>query len=554
MASKSKRTRTHNGAKPAPDDHAMTSRREDEAEDVPAWLDDEVGEAQPENDGGWPAGDALALDDEQAEAEAVAYALTKTDDEEALDDLLDFDEQQLQADERAADGIDPVRAYLNEIGHTPVLTAEQELCLFALLDAARLARRLRANAQAPIWAQAYTHLTAAWRSVLTACEALSSAPPDLAEMLRAAREMTAPDAHSAPGAFQRYLRALGWGRNPDIERISKPLFEFALAALILPPAFVEQLEAHAAHVPDLPEWDEVSAWLPAPAVCEEHLQLVTQQAEEAKNTLVRANLRLVMSIAKRYLGRGIAFMDLVQEGSMGLLRAIDRFHAWRGFKFSTYATWWIRQAMTRAIADQARTIRLPIHFMDEVNRLIHLQRRMTQTLGQEPTSEELALEMALEEGLLDEQEAARIMEARAKGEALEPVLAHKYDQAVKRVEKIMRLALEPLSLEAPVGTEQNSLMGDFVADESGPSPVELASLQMLKQQIRGLMAGLTKREREILEMRFGFRDGQSHTLEEVSHAFRITRERVRQIEAKALRKLRHPLNSRRLRDYLGDLS
>ena len=554
MASKSKRTRTHNGAKPAPDDHVLTTHREGEAENVLAWLDDEVGEAQPEDDGGWPTGDALALDDEQAEAEAVAYALTKTDDEEALDDLLDFDEQQLQADERAADGIDPVRAYLNEIGHTPVLTAEQELCLFALLDAARLARRLRANAQAPVWAQAYAHLTAAWRSVLTACEALSSAPPDLAEMLRAAREMTAPDAHSAPGAFQRYLRALGWGRNPDIERISKPLFEFALAALILPPAFVEQLEAHAAHVPDLPEWDEVSAWLPAPAVCEEHLQLVTQQAEEAKNTLVRANLRLVMSIAKRYLGRGIAFMDLVQEGSMGLLRAIDRFHAWRGFKFSTYATWWIRQAMTRAIADQARTIRLPIHFMDEVNRLIHLQRRMTQTLGQEPTSEELALEMALEEGLLDEQEAARIMEARAKGEALEPVLAHKYDQAVKRVEKTMRLALEPLSLEAPVGTEQNSLMGDFVADESGPSPVELASLQMLKQQIRGLMAGLTKREREILEMRFGFRDGQSHTLEEVSHAFRITRERVRQIEAKALRKLRHPLNSRRLRDYLGDLS
>jgi RNA polymerase primary sigma factor len=554
MASKSKRTRTHNGAKPAPDDHVLTTHREGEAENVLAWLDDEVGEAQPEDDGGWPTGDALALDDEQAEAEAVAYALTKTDDEEALDDLLDFDEQQLQADERAADGIDPVRAYLNEIGHTPVLTAEQELCLFALLDAARLARRLRANAQAPVWAQAYAHLTAAWRSVLTACEALSSAPPDLAEMLRAAREMTALDAHSAPGAFQRYLRALGWGRNPDIERISRPLFEFALAALILPPAFVEQLEAHAAHVPDLPEWDEVSAWLPAPAVCEEHLQLVTQQAEEAKNTLVRANLRLVMSIAKRYLGRGIAFMDLVQEGSMGLLRAIDRFHAWRGFKFSTYATWWIRQAMTRAIADQARTIRLPIHFMDEVNRLIHLQRRMTQTLGQEPTSEELALEMALEEGLLDEQEAARIMEARAKGEALEPVLAHKYDQAVKRVEKIMRLALEPLSLEAPVGTEQNSLMGDFVADESGPSPVELASLQMLKQQIRGLMAGLTKREREILEMRFGFRDGQSHTLEEVSHAFRITRERVRQIEAKALRKLRHPLNSRRLRDYLGDLS
>jgi RNA polymerase primary sigma factor len=549
MANKSRRTRTHQEGDPALDGRESAGYAETAAS---VWLDDDLEEARPDDDQ-WLAVDGLALDDEQAEAEAIAYALTKADDENALDDLTDLDEQQLKADEGAADGIDPVRAYLNEIGHTPVLTAEQELCLFAQLSAARLADRSQADEPVHL-SRTYAHLVAAWHDVLAACAALSSAPPDLAEMLRAAREMAAPNPNPLPSALQQYLRALGWGRNPDVERISKPLFEFALAALVLPPAFVEQLETHAAHAPDLPEWDEVSAWMPPPDACAEHRQRVAQQAEEAKNTLVRANLRLVMSIAKRYLGRGIAFMDLVQEGSMGLLRAIDRFHVWRGFKFSTYATWWIRQAMTRAIADQARTIRLPIHFMDEVNKLIHLQRRMTQALGQEPTSEELALEMALEIGLLDEQEAARVMEAKAKGEALAPGLAQKYDQAVKRVQKIMRLALEPVSLEAPVGTEQNSLMGDFVADESGPSPVEQASLQMLKQQVHRLMAGLTERERAVLEMRFGFRDGQAHTLEEVSHAFHITRERVRQIEAKALRKLRHPLNSRRLRDYLGDLA
>jgi len=549
MANKSRRTRSHQEGDPALNGHEPAGYAETAAS---VWLDDDLEEARPDDDQ-WLAVDGLALDDEQAEAEAIAYALTKADDENALDDLTDLDEQQLKADEGAADGIDPVRAYLNEIGHTPVLTAEQELCLFAQLSAARLADRSQADEPVHL-SRTYAHLVAAWHDVLAACAALSSAPPDLAEMLRAAREMAAPNPNPLPSALQQYLRALGWGRNPDVERISKPLFEFALAALVLPPAFVEQLETHAAHAPDLPEWDEVSAWMPPPDACAEHRRRVAQQAEEAKNTLVRANLRLVMSIAKRYLGRGIAFMDLVQEGSMGLLRAIDRFHVWRGFKFSTYATWWIRQAMTRAIADQARTIRLPIHFMDEVNKLIHLQRRMTQALGQEPTSEELALEMALEIGLLDEQEAARVMEAKAKGEALAPGLAQKYDQAVKRVQKIMRLALEPVSLEAPVGTEQNSLMGDFVADESGPSPVEQASLQMLKQQVRRLMAGLTERERAVLEMRFGFRDGQAHTLEEVSHAFHITRERVRQIEAKALRKLRHPLNSRRLRDYLGDLA
>jgi len=544
MTTKRRRAQTrtkHQLALPSDEQPASAWDAEDPAE---------LSEEAPDDDDDFLPADGPALDDDQAEAEAIAYALTRADDDDGLEDLTTLAEQQPEIERDLTEKPDPLRAYLNEIGHTPLLTADQELRLCAVLNAAELVHRLRADGTTDFWAQAYAHLVQAWCDVLAACALRAVAPPDLAEMLRVAREMPARSTDPATGALQNYLRALGWGRNPDVEKLGKALFEFVLAALILPTALVEQLEAHATHVPELPEWDEVSAWMPPPPRCDEHLQRVIQQAEEAKNTLARANLRLVVSIAKRYVGRGMAFMDLVQEGSMGLLRAIERFHAWRGFKFSTYATWWIRQAMSRAVAEQARTIRIPVHFMDEINKLIHLQRRMTQMRGQEPTSEELALEM----GLLDDQEMVRVMEAQSKGEPLDPALAHKLAQAVKHVQKIMRLALEPLSLESPVGAEQNSLLGDFVADESEPSPAEQASLQMLKQQVRGLMAGLTRREREVLEMRFGFRDGQAHTLEEVSHAFRITRERVRQIEAKALRKLRHPLNSRRLRDYLDDLA
>jgi RNA polymerase primary sigma factor len=230
------------------------------------------------------------------------------------------------------------------------------------------------------------------------------------------------------------------------------------------------------------------------------------------------------------------------------LRAIEKVNAWRGFKFSTYATWWIRQDISRSIADQARTIRIPVHLVETINKLTRLQRRMTQELGQEPTSEDLALEMEM----LDERDLAAIYEAQATGKPIDPALERKLDQAIKRVQNIMRVSMEPISLDSPVGSEQNSLLGEFVPDESDLSPSDSAALQMLKQQVRAVLTSLSEREREVLEMRFGFRDGKTHTLEEVGNTFGVTRERVRQIEAKALRKLRHPHHSRRLRDYLGD--
>ena len=321
-------------------------------------------------------------------------------------------------------------------------------------------------------------------------------------------DLSVPEGVSVEDPVRMYLKEIGkvplLSADEEIELAQK--MEAGSVAVEKIPLLKERL----AETGDEQEKEEIQAEIKA-------LQLDVDRGSDAKKRLSEANLRLVVSIAKRYVGRGMLFLDLIQEGNLGLIKAVEKFDYRKGYKFSTYATWWIRQAITRAIADQARTIRIPVHMVETINKLIRVSRQLLQELGREPTPEEIAEEMKM---------------------------------PVERVREILKISQEPVSLETPIGEEEDSHLGDFIKDDNVPVPADAAAFTLLKEQLEEVLGTLTEREQKVLTLRFGLEDGRARTLEEVGKEFNVTRERIRQIEAKALRKLRHPSRSRKLKDYL----
>jgi RNA polymerase primary sigma factor len=453
---------------------------------------------------------------------------------------------------------DPVRMYLLEIGQVSLLEHHEEIWLSTRrasdLYLKDLKERLNQSDNNPssreeMLSAMMRDLREAWRMVGKRCDQLTISPPDVIEVIQEAQMLRYDLLPESTSYIYTFLEQNGWtsSSNKDRTALAGHLFDVLAILCAMPDSVLSAIKRTWENKGQLPSPQTVRKMEISQRDITARWNQVETNAITAQQFMAQANLRLVVSIAKNYTGRGISFLDLIQEGNIGLMRAIRKFDHTKGFRFSTYATWWIRQAISRAIADQARTIRIPVHMVEKINRLIRRKRQLTQELGREATPEELALES----DILEPGEKAAISAAMDAGQPLSPALKHKLRSATDEVLRILRISKEPMSLEMPVGSEEDGVLGDLIEDDTIQGPVDAASEQLLKERVRSSLETLSDRERAVLEMRYGLNDGEPRTLEEVGQTFNVTRERVRQIESKALRKLRYPGRGRGLRDFLS---
>ncbi len=499
-------------------------------------------------------------------------------DHDPLEDAVNHVEEILEEDSSIED---PVKMYLHEIGRGQLLTANDEKWLACRLEeASRLKETInglevvlgRSPTPSDIILAVYGRVYERRQLLQNLANVLEQLPIlDFPKFLGARRLRETIDYYLEPTLMEEL--GIQLGTTPEQARAD--VVGLSVDTRLLPMS-VRRLLINTSSPADLPTSAVLGDMIHGVDLgLAEHLTQIRREASRAESRLTEANLRLVVSVAKKYLNRGMAFLDLIQEGNLGLMRAVGKFDHRRGFKFSTYATWWIRQAVSRAIADQSRTIRVPVHMVEVINRLSRVSRELVQGLGREPSCEEVALMMGFyDEGL----EGQLVLEVASRssraGRLLQDItpenrrdlilgseilsnatelpypLRDLVEQASSRVHEAAKVARQPVSLEAPIGEEEDNHLGDLLPDSSSPAPVDLATQKLLQEQVENVLASLTSRERRVLQLRFGLDDGHPRTLEEVGKEFGVTRERIRQIEAKALRKLRHPSRSKKLRAYL----